>query len=107
MIFSIVLILFLVIGSVSAANLKNTGDDSNLADNNESVLSSQNLDVSNNHISEISSHEDNEFNSDDILQNSIKKSVLAGNNTKLYYKNGTAFKVVLSDEEGFYYVKLN
>ena len=101
MIFSIVLILFLVIGSVSAANLKNTGDDSNLADNNESVLSSQNLDVSNNPISEISSHEDNKFDSDDILQNSIKKSVLAGNNTKLYYKNGTAFKVVLSDEEGF------
>ena len=100
LVFSIVLILFLVIGSVSATDL-NSSDNSDSITNNEIVLSSQNSDITSDSINEISSHENNKlFGSNDIRQGSVKQSVLAGNDTELYYKNGTLFKVVLSDREG-------
>lgn len=77
----------------------------------------KNLDVSSYYsISETTSHDDNanyyssgediellnsQYISDDILKdNSTKSTVLTGNDTELYYKNGTAYKVVLSDSEG-------
>lgn len=106
MLFSIVLILFLVIGSVSALDSGSACHDAN-----NSAVYSQNPEVPSDYILERNSldyegnHsiEDNGllgFCSDDVLQNNPKESVLSGNDVELYYKNGTAFKVVLSDGEG-------
>jgi hypothetical protein len=93
-----------MIGSVSAMDLNNASEN-------------KNLDVSSYYsISETNSHDDNvnyyssgedidllkdQYISDDILKdNSTKSTVLTGNDTELYYKNGTSYKVVLSDSEG-------
>jgi hypothetical protein len=102
--FSIVLILFLIMGSVSAIDSGNTGEDAN-----NTVLFSQNFEIPSDSILEMNSPNyfssvDNNgllgFCSDDILQNNVKQSVLSGKDIELYYKNGTTFKVVLSDSEG-------
>ena len=118
MIFSIVFAAFLMIGSVSAIDSNVTVDDSNLLnENNKVVFSLHNLEVSSNDsISETTSHDDNlnnyssygddglltsQYISDDkLLADDIKSTSLAGNDTELYFKNGTAYKVVLSDSEG-------
>lgn len=39
--------------------------------------------------------------SNNILKNTVKQTFLSGNDTKLYYQNGTSFKVILSDDDGF------
>lgn len=107
MIFSVVCMIFLMIGSVSAMDLNVTTDDSNLLnENNKIVFSSQNLEVSSNDsISETNSHDDylltSQYISDDLIQDNEKISTsLTGNDTELYFKNGTAYKVLLSDSEG-------
>lgn len=93
MIFSIVLILFLAIGSISAADLNNTSDYLN----NNIVISSQNTDVLSDSISEINSQDNENYS----FNETMKQSILAGNDVELYYKSGTSFKVVLSDGEGY------
>ena len=114
-IFSIVFTVFLMIGSVSAIDSNVTIDDSNLLnENNKIVFSLQNLEVSSDDsIPETPSHDDNyssdedeglftsQYISDDeLLVNDAQSTSLAGNDTELYFKNGTAYKVVLSDSEG-------
>ena len=118
MFFSIVFMIFMMISSVSAIDSNVTTDDSNLLnENNKIVFSSQNLEVSSyDSISENTSHDDNlksyfsnedkglltsQYVSDDILNvNDTKSTSLAGNDTELYFKNGTAYKVVLTDSDG-------
>ena len=118
MIFSVVLVILLSIGPICAMDSNIINDDSNLlSENNKVIFSSQNLEVSSyDSISETISHDDNvknhssvkdyglltsQYISDDIIQaNDTKTTTLAGNDTELYFKNGTAFKVVLSDSEG-------
>ena len=85
MIFSIVLILFLVVGSVSALDLNNASEDND-------VISSKDLEIYDDSILISSTGENNDFN--------VKQSVLSTNDIELYYKNGTSFKAVLSDDEG-------
>ena len=114
-IFSIVFTVFLMIGSVSAIDSNVTIDDSNLLnENNKIVFSLQNLEVSSDDsIPETPSHDDNyssdedeglftsQYISDDeLLVNDAQSTSLAGNDTELYFKNGTAYEVVLSDSEG-------
>jgi len=84
MIFSVVLILFLVIGSVSALDLNNASE--------ENAVFYEDLEVNDGSIPLSSSSEINDSN--------IKQSVLSANDVELYYKNGTSFKAVLSDDEG-------
>ena len=84
MIFSVVLILFLVIGSVSALDLNNASEDN--------AVFYQDLEVNDGSMPLSSSSEINDSN--------IKQSVLSANDVELYYKNGTSFKAVLSDDEG-------
>lgn len=76
-----ILILFIGISSVSASNMT----DSGLLNDNFS----QDEDIS---ISNASSYGD--------VSNSVKQTALFGNDTQLYYKDGTAFNVILSDGEG-------
>ncbi len=110
-IFSIVLALFLIVGSASAADLNDASNDTNLLNSNAAIFS-ENFGVSS-HDSflEVNSHCSGEnYSSDDeslgldfsenIVQDSIKQTVLSGNNTQLYYNDGTAFKVLLSDNDG-------
>ncbi len=78
MLLSIVSILFLLIGSASAAEINGTAED---------------IDVYDNFIMEMDSQ-------DNTLQEGVIQTVLSGNDTELYYKDGTALKVVLSDSEG-------
>ena len=85
MIFSIVLILFLFIGSVSALDLNNASEDN-------ALFSSQDLEVNDGSIAISSPSEINDSN--------LKQSFLSANDVELYYKNGTSFKAVLSDDEG-------
>ena len=114
MIFSIVLMLFLVIGSVSAMDLKNASDETNLLDDN--VPYSQDLENYSEDILEISSCDDGEdvsFNGygeldgSDVLQDIVRQTFLSGNDTELYYRNGTVFKVVLYDDDGSLLVNQN
>ena len=107
MFFSIVCAIFLMIGSVSAMDTNVTADDSNLLNANNKIDVSSNLEVSSNDsISETISHDDNglltsQYISDDVIQaNDVISTSLTGNDTELYFKNGTAYKVVLSDSEG-------
>lgn len=79
----------MVMGSVSAIDLDN---DCGNADNG-AVLPSQDLEVPKDSALEISPQ--------DSGDNGLKESVLSGNDTQLYYKNGDSFKVVLSDKDGF------
>ena len=98
-------------GSVSAMDLNVTNNNSNLLNDNN------NLEVSSyDSISETTSHEDNitiasssqegglltaQYISDDIVRaNDVQATSLTGNDTELYFKNGTAFKVELSDSNG-------
>ncbi|WP_407414516.1 transglutaminase family protein [Methanobrevibacter sp.] len=103
--------IFLIMGSVSAM-------DSNVTNNNSNLLNeNNNLEVSSyDSISETTSHEDNitmtssseecglltaQYISDDIVRaNDVQATSLTGNDTELYFKNGTAFKVALSDSNG-------
>lgn len=99
MLFSIVLILFFVIGSVSAMDLNSTVEDTN-----DDVFS-KDLKVSDDSISNISSHDDKESyssNDNELLgfSDGLKQTHISANDMELYYKNGTPFKVVLSDDEG-------
>lgn len=96
-----------MIGSVSAMDTNVTADDSNLLNANNKIDVSSNLEVSSNDsISETFSHDDNglltsQYISDDIIQaDDVISTSLTGNDTELYFKNGTAYKVVLSDSEG-------
>lgn len=97
MLFSTVLMLFLIIGAVSAMDSsysnENTEDISVISQElGDSIDSSFETDLN-----------DNEFlglDFDDNLQKDMKQSTLSGNDTELYYKNGTSFKVLLSDVEG-------
>ena len=118
MIFSVVLVILLSIGPIFAMDSSIIDDDSNLLnENNKIVFSSQDLEVSSyDSVSETISHDDNvnnyssvgnnglltsQYISDDAIQaNGTKTTTLAGNDTELYFKNGTAFKLVLSDSEG-------
>lgn len=107
MLISIVCMLFLCIGSVSAIDLDSTMDDTNLLnENNKIVFSSQILDVSSDDsISETISHEDegflqSQYISEDILANESVLTTLVGNDTELYFNSGNSFKVVLSDVNG-------
>ncbi len=95
---SIVLLLFIIVGSVSAIDLNNANNDINLLNNNATIFS-ENLDVSGpDSIGEVNSNNGGEnYSSND---GDIKQSVLSGNDTQSYYNDGTAFKVVLSDKDG-------
>ena len=97
-ILSIVLMLFIIIGSASATDLNNACDDTNLLNSNVTIFS-ENLDVSSSDsIGEVNSNYGGEnYSSND---EDIKQSVLSGNDTQLYYNDGTIFKVVLSDKDG-------
>ncbi len=97
-ILSIVLMLFIIIGSASATDLNNACDDTNLLNSNVTIFS-ENLDVSSSDsIGEVNSNYGGEnYSSND---EDIKQSVLSGNDTQLYYNDGTTFKVVLSDKDG-------
>ena len=95
MFISVVLLFFLAISSVSAADL-NSSVDTNLLDN--CAPYSQDLDVYNDYFSQTSSPDDGE--NEDLDSYVVKPTILSGNDTELYYKNGTAFKVVLSDCDG-------
>ena len=86
MLFSIVMILFLVMGAVSAVDSSDACEDAN-----DIAISPQDLDITGD--SDIA-------NSNDNIQNDMKPSVLSGNDTELYYRNGSSFKVRLSDGEG-------
>ena len=97
-ILSIVLMLFIIIGSASASDLNNACDDTNLLNSNVTIFS-ENLDVSSSDsIGEVNSNYGGEnYSSND---EDIKQSVLSGNDTQSYYNDGTTFKVVLSDKDG-------
>lgn len=93
-------------GSVSAIDLKNASDETNLDDD---VPYSPDLEVYSDYILEISSFDDandcsfneyGELDGEDVLQDAVKQTFLFGNDTELYYRNGTVFKVVLSDDDG-------
>lgn len=90
------LVLFMAMGSVSAMDLNNTGDSTYLL--NHDVSFSQDLIVSNDSILNRNIN-DNEFSFGDV-QEGMKQTFLSGNDTELYFRNGTAFKVILSDSEG-------
>lgn len=92
-IISVVLLFFLVISSVSAADLNSSDDNTDLLDNCVPYS-----DVYNDYISQTASPDGGE--NDDLNSYGVKPTVLSGNDTELYYKNGTAFKVVLSDYDG-------
>lgn len=81
-IFSTVLFVFLFLGSVSAEDLNDT----------DNIAVPYDLEVSN--VPQICP-------CDDILQDDVEETFLYGNNTELYYRNGTSFKVLLSDDEGY------
>lgn len=103
-IFSIVLLLFIIVGSASAADLNDVKDDMNLLNSNATIFL-ENLDVSNQDSTlEVNSNyggENYSSNGDGLFESdSIKQTVLSGNDTQLYYNDGTAFKVVLSDNDG-------
>ncbi|MCR5026278.1 MAG: transglutaminase [Methanobrevibacter sp.] len=126
MFFSIVCVLFLLIGSVSAVDSNNVTDNSNLLKENNVVFSTPNMVSSNDSISQTNlanSRDDNlnnyysgapvgsssqnnnvlesQYSSKDGIQVSeVKPTSLVGNDTELYFKNGTSFKVILSDNEG-------
>ncbi len=115
MFFSIVLAVLLSMAPIFAMDYDITTDDSNLLnENNKVVFSSQSLEVSSyGSISETISHDDNysseendgflqsQYLSDDIIRaDEVKDTSLVGNDTELYFKNGTSFKVVLSDSDG-------
>ncbi len=117
MFFSVVFMVFLLMGSVSAIDYNITADDTSLLnENNKIVFSSQSLEVSSyDSISETRSHDDNititsseegelltsQYISDDNTVVASKMATsLIGNDTELYFKNGTAFKVELSDSDG-------
>ena len=125
MFFSIVFLLFLLIGSVSAIDSDNANNDSNvLGENNNIIFSTQDIDVSSNDsISETNSRDDNliscpsdistdsedddntifgsQYFSEDMLQvDEIKSTTLVGNDIELYFRNGTSYKVVLQDCDG-------
>lgn len=112
-------------GSVSAVDSDNASDDSNLlGENNNIVFSTQDIDVSSNDsISEtnsVNSRDDNlndnpydinenkdnailgsQYFSEDILQDGeVKSTSLLGNDTELYFRNGTPYIVILVDEDG-------
>ncbi|WP_407433011.1 transglutaminase domain-containing protein [Methanobrevibacter sp.] len=92
------MLLFIIVGSVSAIDLNNANNDINLLNNNATIFS-ENLDVSGpDSIGEVNSNNGGEnYSSND---GDIKQSVLSGNDTQSYYNDGTAFKVVLSDKDG-------
>ena len=99
MVFSIVLILFFVMGSVSALDLNSTVEDTN-----DDVFSND-LEVSEDSISNISSHDDKKsYSSNDTellgFSDGVKRTHISANDMELYYGNGSPFKVVLSDDEG-------
>ena len=104
MFFSIVCSIFLMLGSVSAIDYNVTVDDSNLLNEYNKIDVSSNLEVSSNDsISETISHDDNnlltsQYISDDLIRaNDTVSTSLTGDDTELYFKNGTAYNVVLSD----------
>ena len=90
------LVLFMAMGLVSAMDLNNTGDSTYLL--NHDVSFSQDLIVSNDSILNRNIN-DNEFSFGDV-QEGMKQTFLSGNDTELYFRNGTAFKVILSDSGG-------
>jgi len=129
MFISMVIIMLFMISSVSAVDLNNASDNSNLLqyDNNKVVFSSQNLDVSSNDsISDtkfVNSRNDNlndypfdtlinnnlgsgdilglQYISENIIQdNGTNETILVGNDTEMYFKNGTSYKVLLTDNNG-------
>ena len=107
MFFSIVCSIFLMLGSVSAIDYNVTVDDSNLLNEYNKIDVSSNLEVSSNDsISETISHDDNnlltsQYISDDLIRaNDTVSTSLTGDDTELYFKNGTAYNVALSDGEG-------
>ncbi len=103
--------MFLAIGSVSAMDVSNATntDDSNFLGNNQIVFSSQNLEVSSdNSISDTNSLNDTydsnnenngvlgfQYHSEDNIQAGQIPTSLNGNDTELYFKNGTSFNVIL------------
>ena len=126
MFLSIVCVLFLLIGSVSAVDSSNVTDGSNIIKENNVVFSTPNTVSSNDSISQTNlanSRDDNlnnyysgspvgsssqnnnvlesQYSSKDGIQLSeVNPTSLVGNDTELYFKNGTSFKVFLSDNGG-------
>ena len=100
----IVLILFITVGSASAVNLDNVNEDTH----SNMTIFSENFEVSshdsildaNSHCSGENCSSYGELLGLDFSENSIKQTVLSGNDTQLYYKDGSAFKVALSDNDG-------
>ena len=81
MIFSIVFLLFFAVGSVSAIDLSNSSDDSISEHIFQDFMQSKDV-------------------PEDILANGTAATALAGNDTELYYKDGTSFRVLLCDVNG-------
>ena len=90
-------LLFLSLGSVSATNVDNAIEDSN-------SLQGSNLEVSSlDSVLETNSRGDNfesQILTEDVVNTEKNSTTLIGNDTELYYKNGTAYRVELLDSEG-------
>ena len=104
-IFCIALILIFSISSVSAQDLNDTCTNTNLL-NDKQVLSTQNLADSSDSISGFHASDENNYSNEtnyneNILQDALKQTSLSGNNSELYYNEGFAFNVALSDDDGF------
>ncbi len=94
------MVLFLIVGTASAVDLNNTDDDTNLLNDNI-VIFSENFEVSGpDSILGVNYSSDDELLGAELSEDSVKQTVLSGNDTQLYYNDGTAFKVVLSDNDG-------
>ncbi len=94
---SIVCSLFLIIGSVSAVDLNDTIENSNSLHDYDLELSSFDS------LSETNSRDDNsgsQLLADDVVSDEKNSTTLAGNDTEMYYKNGTAYRVELRDDAG-------
>lgn len=104
--FAIVLILFFLMGSVSALDLNNASDCTNSLNDDKIVISSQNLEVSANDsvLEDISQDDEGFFQSqyghDDILENGTILTSMDANDTELYFNSGDSFKIILSDVNG-------
>ncbi len=79
-----------MIGSLSAADPDNTIDESELSVSNSNSLLTADSD------------DDSQFllQDEDVTDNEKNSTTLRGNDTELYYKNGTAYQVELLDNSG-------
>ena len=93
-------------GSVSAVDLNNASDCTNLLNDDKITISSQDLEISGNDslLEGISQDDEGSFQSqyvpEDILVNGTVLTLLDGNDTELYFNSGNSFKILLSDVNG-------